>query len=306
MIFKKLIHQVKSFVSNFSRKKVFLLFLFLFFVLIGLFYFQQGKMQREMELKVQFIEQKNMLRDELDDLIDEHDNLLDEYGDLNNQLEDKDSIIQSQISEIRGLIRTKNDLKKAKEKIKILKSISARYLDNIDSLFLINEELILIKDSVIKVNKNINWKNYKLNKKNEELAEKVSKGSVLEFTDLDIKTKRYRNTGSEVVTRSAKKVQKFVVCFTVGANQISTAETKRVYMQLIHEETSLIKGIDAISSTLSDSTIDVTTFADFEYNNVALDFCFEWERVEKLESGNYLVKLIIEDKIVIQNNLKLR
>jgi len=247
-----------------------------------------------------------MLRDELDDLIDEHDNLLDEYGDLNNQLEDKDSIIQSQISEIRGLIRTKNDLKKAKEKIKILKSISARYLDNIDSLFLINEELILIKDSVIKVNKNINWKNYKLNKKNEELAEKVSKGSVLEFTDLDIKTKRYRNTGSEVVTRSAKKVQKIVVCFTVGANQISTAETKRVYMQLIHEETSLIKGIDAISSTLSDSTIDVTTFADFEYNNVALDFCFEWERVEKLESGNYLVKLIIEDKIVIQNNLKLR
>jgi len=306
MIFKKLIYQVKSFVSNFSRKKVFILFLFLFFILIGFFYFQQGKMQREMELKVQFIEQKNMLRDELDDLIDEHDNLLDEYGDLNNQLEEKDSIIQSQISEIRGLIRTKNDLKKAKEKIKILKSISARYLDNIDSLFLINEELILIKDSVIKVNKNINWKNYKLNKKNEELAEKVSKGSVLEFTDLDIKTKRYRNTGSEVVTRSAKKVQKIVVCFTVGANQISTAETKRVYMQLIHEETSLIKGIDAISSTLSDSTIDVTTFADFEYNNVALDFCFEWERVEKLESGNYLVKLIIEDKIVIQNNLKLR
>ena len=264
MIFKKLIHIIRLFFLNFSIKKLIIIFMFLFFVLIGFFYFQQVKIQREMELKVQFIEQKNMLRDELDDLIDEHDNLLNEYGDLNNQLEDKDSIIQSQISEIRGLIRTNNDLKKAKEKIKILKSISKRYLANIDSLFLINEELILIKDSVIKVNKNINWKNFKLNKKNKELAEKVSKGSVLEFTDLDIKTKRYRNTGSEVVTRSAKKVQKIVVCFTVGANQISTAETKRVYMQLIHEKTSLIKGIDAISSTLSDSTIDVTTFADFE------------------------------------------
>jgi hypothetical protein len=77
-------------------------------------------------------------------------------------------------------------------------------------------------------------------------------------------------------------------------------------MQLIHEETSLVKGINSISSTLSDSIIDVTTFADFEYNNVASDFCFEWERVEKLESGNYLVKLIIEDRIVIQNNFKLR
>ena len=43
-----------------------------------------------MELKVQFIEEKNILRDELDDLIDEHDELLDEYGILNDQLEDKD------------------------------------------------------------------------------------------------------------------------------------------------------------------------------------------------------------------------
>ena len=59
-------------------------------------------MEEQMELKIQFIEQKNMLRDELDDLIDEHDELLDEYGDLNNQLHDKDSIIQKQITDIRN------------------------------------------------------------------------------------------------------------------------------------------------------------------------------------------------------------
>ena len=43
-------------------------------------------MKNQMDLKIQFIEQKNILRDELDDLVDEHDELLEEYGDLNNQL----------------------------------------------------------------------------------------------------------------------------------------------------------------------------------------------------------------------------
>ena len=68
-----------------------------------------------MDLKIQFIEQKNILRDELDDLIDEHDDLLEEYGDLNDQLFQKDSLIQKQIAEIRNLIRTQNDLKEARE-----------------------------------------------------------------------------------------------------------------------------------------------------------------------------------------------
>ena len=77
---------------------------------------------------MQYIEEKNTLRDDLDDLIDEHDNLLEEYGDLNNQLHDTDSIIKNQIVEIRNLIRTKDDLTEARKKIAILKDISKRYI----------------------------------------------------------------------------------------------------------------------------------------------------------------------------------
>ena len=126
-----IITNIKRFLGSFSKKKIILLFLLFTLTLLLAFYFQQNKIQEEMALKVQFIEQKNMLRDELDDLIDDHDSLLEEYGDLNNELVDKDVIIQNQISEIRSLIRTKNDLEKAKAKIKILKDISKRYLANI-------------------------------------------------------------------------------------------------------------------------------------------------------------------------------
>jgi hypothetical protein len=259
-----------------------------------------------MQLKVQFIEQKNMLRDELDDLIDEHDDLLDEYGDLNEQLHEKDSMIQQQIAEIRNLIRTKSDLNEARKKITALKDISKRYLANIDSLLVVNEVLAFEKDSVVNVNKNINWKNYKLNKQNKKLAEKVSKGSVLEVLDVEIETIRYKKAGREVVTKYAKKVQKIRTCFAVAANLISDAEMKTVYVQIINENGELIRGNESQKTIVSDSTVEYTGTANFEYNNIEITHCFEWERVQVLSPGIYLINLIIEGNIAAQTTLKLR
>ena len=289
-----------------SSRKVIILFGVLVVFFIAVLSLQQNKMEQQMELKIQFIEQKNMLRDELDDLIDEHDDLLDEYGELNEHLHEKDSIIQHQIAEIRNLIRTKSDLKEAQQKIAALKDISKRYLANIDSLLVLNETLTIEKDSVIKENKNINWKNYKLNKQNEKLAEKVNKGSVLELLSIDVEAVRYRSTGREVTTRFAKKVQKIRVCFSVGANQISDAETKEVYLQIINERGMLISGLEEMNVEVNDSTFGCTSLAEFDYNNIEMESCFEWERIAQLEKGTYLLNLIIEGRVLGQTELKLR
>ena len=289
-----------------SSRKVIFLFGVLVVIFIAVLSLQQNKMEQQMELKIQFIEQKNMLRDELDDLIDEHDDLLDEYGELNDHLHEKDSIIQHQIAEIRNLIRTKSDLKEAQQKIAALKDISKRYLANIDSLLVLNETLTIEKDSVIKENKNINWKNYKLNKQNEKLAEKVNKGSVLELLSIDVEAVRYRSTGREVTTRFAKKVQKIRVCFSVGANQISDAETKEVYLQIINERGMLISGLEELNVEVNDSTFGCTSLAEFDYNNIEMESCFEWERIAQLERGTYLLNLIIEGRVLGQTELKLR
>ena len=61
--------------STASRKKI-LFFGIIVLVLIGSLFFWKNKMKEQMDLQVQFIEQKNMLRDELDDLIDEHSKML--------------------------------------------------------------------------------------------------------------------------------------------------------------------------------------------------------------------------------------
>ena len=292
-------------VDSTSRKAIFLFIGIIILLIISLF-FQQNRMEQQMQLKVQFIEQKNMLRDELDDLIDEHDDLLDEYGDLNEQLYEKDSVIQHQIAEIRNLIRTKSDLNEAKKKIVALKDISKRYLANIDSLLVLNEVLVLEKDSVVKVNKDINWKNYKLNKQNKKLEEKVSKGSILDVFGVEVETIRYRSTGRELATKFAKKVQKIRTCFSVSPNPISDAEIKTIYLQIVDGDGKLVLGTDTLITIVSDSSYICTSLAEFEYNNIEMTHCFEWERVQVLSPGMYRVNLIIEGSIAARTNFKLR
>ena len=239
----KIIDEIKN--SN-RLKWLFIVFIFIILSLVTSLFFQKEQMQKQMDIKIQFVEEKNQLRDELDDLIDEHDNLLEEYSGLGNQLQVQDSIIKQQISDIRGLLRKENDLKLAREKIDRLKEIAKRYIADIDSLLVLNQKLTNQKDSVIRVNRDINWKNYKLNKQNIELEKKVSEGSILEVSDLNVTTFRYRKSGRLVETSSAKKTQIIQVCFLVLQNTIAKKEIKNYYLQIIDPNSNVISLNDSI------------------------------------------------------------
>ena len=301
-----MLNKLKVLFANIGSRRLVYFFLSIIIILSASLYLQKNKMQQQMQLKVQFIEQKNMLRDELDDIIDEHDDLLDEYGELNEQLHEKDSLIQEQIAEIRNLIRTKSDLKEARRKIERLKSISKKYIANIDSLLVLNEKLTIEKDSVISVNKDINWRNYKLNKQNEQLSETVNKGSVLKLDNIEVEAIKYKITGNEVPTKQAKKTQKIRVCFSVLANPIAKSEFKTIYMQLIDNNGRVITGNNDVSVTILDNQVICTDSSEFHYENIEMIHCFEWERVHMLAAGYYLVNLIIEEKVALQTTLKLK
>ena len=286
-----------TFIKN--NKILLVLFFLVVFLIVSLFY-QRESMKNQMDLKIQFIEQKNILRDELDDLVDEHDELLEEYGALNNQLFEKDSLIQNQIAEIKSLIRNKKDLKEARVKIENLKKISKRYLAGIDSLFYINEKLSSEKDSVIKVNKNINWKNYKLNKKNIQLSEQVNKGSVLEISNISVEAFRFRGTGKEVPTRSAQKTQILRSCFNISANQIAKSGQKVIQIQYLNQRGEVLNVPDSINQN------EYSIIENVEYLNKDLEICIDFERNKMLIEGNYTFKVFIDDLLLAQSKFNLR
>ncbi len=298
--------KIKYFFSNKTKRNFFIFSFFLVLIFSLLYLKKTQEIEQEMKLKVQYIEQKNMLRDELDDIIEEHDELLNEYSDLNEQLNDKDSIIQKQISEIRNLIRTKSDLKEARKKIDILKNISKKYLSNIDSLLVRNEKLINEKDSVINVNKNINWKNYKLNQENQQLSEAVSKGSVLKIENISVETIRIKKTGKEVKTKYARKTQKIRVCFTIGSNPISKSEIKKIYLQILNPRQEILVGQNKIQTFIQSDSIICTSESEIDYKNVEIAHCIDWERKDVLLEGKYSVSLVCEGNRSYEYKFKLK
>ena len=123
---------------------------------------------------------------------------------------------------------------------------------------------------------------------------------------VEVETIRYRSTGRELATRYAKKVQKIRTCFSVSANQISDAEIKTIYLQVVDGDGELVLGTDLLSTLVADSSYSCTSSAEFEYKNIEMTHCFEWERVQVLSPGIYQINLIIEGGIAAQTNFKLR
>ena len=301
--------------SDSYSKKVFIFLIFISLVSTTLLINQVIK-QRNLENVVQELpfdkntsELQNSLRNELDDLEEEYESLLDEYGNVNKELEYQDSIIQSKITEIKQLLRRNDlladDLNEAKAKIISLQNIAKQYLSTIDSLTIENANLEQEKDSVIAENQSVNWKNYTLNKENEILSKKVSIGSVLELLNASVAPIKFTSRGKEKTTKYAKNVQILRVCFTLGANAISDAETKTVYMQLINSNGEIIESNEN-QITMDDTVLNITSSSLFDYKNIEMEHCFDWQRTQPLTKGLYTLNLIIEGRISKQLTFKLR
>ena len=129
---------------------------------------------------------------------------------------------------------------------------------------------------------------------------------MLKLDNIEVEAIKYKITGNEASTKQAKKTQKIRVCFSVLANSIAKLELKTVYMQLIDNNGRVIVGNKNVSVTISENQVICTDSSEFNYENIEMIHCFEWERVHMLAAGYYLVNLIIEEKVALQTTLKLK
>ena len=161
------------------------------------------------------------------------------------------------------------------------------------------------KDSVIRVNKDINWKNYKLNKQNIELEKKVSEGSILEISDLNVTTFRYRKSGRLVETSSAKKTQIIQVCFLVLQNTIAKKEIKNYYLQIIDPNSTVISS-DSIKYGIDSTTLLFTKKDSLFYDNSEQSICLDWQRINVLQEGIYKVHLYVDERLSAKTAFRLK
>jgi len=297
----------KSIFTDKKIKKLVIGLCILIGLLLLLLIFQSNEFESQMALKMEYVEQKNALRDDLDDLIDEHELLKDENLELSDQLFSKDSLIQAYSNEIKKMLRSEADLSKAKVKISRLKAISKKYVNAMDSLLVLNESLILENDSVKKVNQRISSKNRDLLITNKNLSDKVTTASALKIADITIEGLYYRASGREVKTSRANKVQNFKICYKILENQIAEAEEKELFVRILNENGEVLNVSNIVQKiTLSDTVLQYTTKYKFNYQNSILSQCQLWTRGNVLTPGVYSFEFLIDENLVGVEQLKFR
>lgn len=254
------------------------------------------------------LEEENNLRSELDDIIKEFDNSRDEIDNLNIDLDDKQSEINKIKSEIRDLLNIKHDLKEAKKKIIILQNISKKYFAQVDSLLGKTEKQRGVIDSLTLENKEITNKNEDLNQKNTDLNTRLDVGSILEIFEIEIDKLKYGSHGQERKVIKTKNIQVLRCCFKISANSIAKAENKSVYIQYISPKGKLLQSSSTPEQSIfvyEDTTIQATTYSEFNYQNNEIELCVDWERKDILETGKYKILFFIEGTLVGKSSFKL-
>ena len=264
--------------------------------------------QESENLRILKLEEENNLRSELDDIIEQFDNSRDEIDNLNIDLDEKQSEINILKSEIRDLLNIKHDLKEAKKKIVTLQNISKKYFAQVDSLLGETEKQRGVIDSLTLENKEIINKNTDLNQKNTDLNTRLDVGSILEIFEIEIDKLKYGSHGQERKVIKTKNIQVLRCCFKISANSIAKAENKSVYIQYISPKGKLLQSSSTPEKSIfvyEDTTIQATTYSEFNYQNNEIELCVDWERRDILETGKYKILFFIEGTLVGKSSFKL-
>ncbi|MEG2666672.1 MAG: hypothetical protein RSA02_06640, partial [Bacteroidales bacterium] len=214
-----------------GRKKTAILYIVIVVLctaLIFMFFSRHTAVQDRNESFAQGVQ----LKGDLDKLMDDYTSIKIENQDLSSQLTDRDSLIMANAEEINRLIASQADYSKIKKKLELLRKITQDYVQRIDSLVVVNQELstenVQIKHEISQERE----KNTQLSQDKEALQEKVTVASAFKAYNLVIRTVRLRADGKEVPTDKSRRLDRVCIEFTLGENTLVGAGPQTIYARI--------------------------------------------------------------------------
>ncbi len=248
---------------------------------------------------------------EVDSLLRVHNELKENYGDLSIQLAEKDSIIQADAQEIKKLLDSQWDYNRIKKKVSELQAISQKYIHQLDSLYVVNEELVAENERIREEMQAERRQNKNLQKQKEELTNKVNQAAVLRIYNLAADAVRFKGGSQETETDKAGRTERVRVSFTIGQNDLVEAGAKNFYMRIADPSKNVIcKGIgDEYSFLYNGDTLQYTEKIHFNYENKEKDVRAYYIKPsdKKMAPGYYFVDIYDDNNNLIgQTTFNLR
>lgn len=200
--------------------------------------------------------------------------------------------------------RTILQLKKENE---TLRKIMRGYVVHIDSLNTLNIKLTsdLDKKTTELTTTSTERDSYK--QMAEEKDAQVKKGSKLQaygFRSIALRMK-LNNTTEE--TNKANKAVQIKSSFTIGANPISNAGSKMVYMQVISPDGRTLQAKSSYEIEIDGSNTPYSDRKEIDYKNESIDVSIFYDlKGEEATKGNYKVKIYCDGSLIGTDSFMLK
>ncbi|MDL2227666.1 hypothetical protein LJC25_01170 [Bacteroidales bacterium OttesenSCG-928-K03] len=255
--------------------------------------------------------QRQELLIELDSLMVQHEEIKISYGELALQLDEKDSIINAEAKEIKRLLNFEWEYYKIRKKVTQLQEISKSYIVQMDSLYVVNADLVKENTQIKKDIQVERKKNIELTKEKEELSKKINIASAVKA--FDINADSFHSTANrERKTDKAKRTNLIKVCFSIMENPLIENESINVYARIALPDGTIITDdlSDDYSFEYKGNVLQYTVKSTIQYSEETLsNICLQWTKLdisEPLPEGIYYINLFTEEFEIGQTYFELR
>jgi len=188
-------------------------------------------------------------------------------------------------------IRLKREMETLKEENLILKAENVALTSTLDSTKTEMQEVVRLTDTLMS--------------QNDKLAKKVTKASKLSVLNLNVMAVKEKNSGKEIVTDKASRVNKLKISFVIAENAIADKGDRIYYAQIIDAKGNVLGDKQTIPVTDSVTlTYSFKTKIGFDNKTVQVNESIKGDDFEK---GTYFVKLFdIQGNIVSSTSFDLR
>lgn len=246
------------------------------------------------------------LQSDLDSLMSDYDIMKEEYGYLTDQFTEQDSLIMAQAKEIEMLINSQADYRRIKRKLDYLREITQGYVNQIDSLYRINQTLTSENQNLKGDLENANQISSDLTQDKDNLTQQLNDASYMKAYSISATAYKVRSGSKESATDKARKVDKIRVCMVVGENALITAGQKDIYVRIARPD-NLILTQGSYSFVYQGQRIQYSAKTVINYDKKAMNVCIDFTRGSlELPKGKYHIAVLCSDNELGQTTITLR
>lgn len=260
---------------------------------------------KEKVTKAQLTNEKNIVLSDLKEMVANYDLVIEDKNLKETALNEARLKIGELIKEIEGKEATIVALGQYRKEVLRLRSERDFLFAQNDSLRSSNVRLVMKADSAAYEMERERYRGDSLYVENALLARDVALGKRLLVTDLSANGVVERSSGKLINTKRARRTDKIRVCFTIPENRLSDKGDKKMYVQVVGPNGTILGAQQKIQ--INNEDVSYSQETNFYFDGQELDIC---ENISGLNSkfykGRYTVLIYDISTLISKANFVLK